>query len=187
IGAVAMPLSVTATRQECVGAARKAGIAGVVARAELAGMAREVVASVRPEGALPVFVAGGEGDWSIEALERTAPAGRPGLAGDTPALYLLSSGTTGRPKIVPHTHAELLADGHRTSAAWALAPDDIVFDMLPGNFAMGLLLGLTNALHAGATTVYWSDPRPLVLARRALLDALIAERVTMLGAVPAMY
>ncbi|HHY48738.1 MAG TPA: acyl--CoA ligase, partial [Alphaproteobacteria bacterium] len=134
-----------------------------------------------------VFLAGGAGDWSIETLERTAPARLPMLAGDTAALYLLSSGTTGLPKIVPHTHAELLADGRRTSTAWGLAPDDIVFDMLPGNFAMGLLLGLTNALEAGATTVYWSDPRPLVLARRALLDALIAEKVTVMGAVPAMY
>jgi long-chain acyl-CoA synthetase len=109
------------------------------------------------------------------------------IAGEAVAIYLLSSGSTGLPKIVPHTHAELLADARRTSTAWAITPDDIAFDMLPSNFAMGLLMGLTNVPQAGGSVVYWNDARPLTLMRGKLLETLIGERVSFMGAVPAMY
>jgi len=187
IGAIAMPLGLTATRSECSSAARKAGAAALIASADLAELGRQVAEDAGGTRHLPVFVAGGAGDFSLGALERAAPIRLPRLDGRTPGLYLLSSGSTGLPKVVPHTHAQLLADGRRTGAAWRLTPDDVVFDMLPGNFAMGLLLGAMDAAEAGATTVYWSDPRPLVLARRDLLAALAAEKITVMGAVPAMY
>lgn len=187
IGAIAMPLGLTATRSEYAAAARKARISAVVSRPDLAGVGRQIVEDMGGSKPPPVFVSGDDGAFSMSALQRAAPGQLPRLAGDTPALYLLSSGSTGLPKVVPHTHAELLADGRRTSRAWQLTPDDIVFDMLPGNFAMGLLLGALDAAEAGATTVYWNDPRPLVLARRSLLETLAAERATVIGAVPAMY
>lgn len=187
LGAIAMPLGLTATRSECALAGRKARIAALIVRADLAELGEQVARDVGGRRPLPVFTSGDEGDFTIGALERTAPVRLPEIDGGAPALYLLSSGTTGLPKIVPHTHAELLADARRTSAAWRLTPDDVVFDILPGNFAMGLLLGATDAAEAGATTVYWSDPRPLALARRHLLEALVAEKATMMGAVPAMY
>jgi long-chain acyl-CoA synthetase len=129
----------------------------------------------------------GEGELSPAVLSRTAPINLPRLAADLPALYLTSSGSTGLPKIVPHTQGELLADARRMSTAWRLTADDVVINILPGNFAMGLLLGATGAAEAGASTVYWSDPRPFVLARQSLLEVLVAERITLMGAVPAMY
>lgn len=187
IGAIAMPLGLATTRSECARAARKASIKALIVRADLTELAQQVAEDLGETRPLPTFVAGGGDDHSIESLERTPPIRLPKLDGHTPALYLLSSGSTGLPKIVPHTHAELLADGRRTSAAWRLTPDDIVFNILPGNFAMGLLLGAMDAAAAGATTVYWTDPRPLVLARRSLVEALIAEKATVFGAVPAMY
>jgi acyl-CoA synthetase (AMP-forming)/AMP-acid ligase II len=187
LGAIAMPLSITATRSEATAAARKAGVTAVVSALEVSALASHIADALGGAPPPPVFVAGESGDWSLGELERTPLARLPTLPADTPALYLLSSGSTGLPKVVPHTHGELLADARRTSAAWRLTPEDRVFDMLPGNFAMGLLLGATNAVEAGATTVYWSDSRPLVLARGALLEALRAERITVMGAVPTMY
>lgn len=59
--------------------------------------------------------------------------------------------------------------------------------MLPSNFAMGLLLGLTDAAEAGASIVYWQDPRPLMFSRGAVLEAIAANRVSFYGAVPAMH
>lgn len=187
IGAIAMPLGTNATLSECTALAQKAGAVAVIVRNELAELGTRVAASVGRMRPPQVFVAAGEGDFSLSSLERTAPITLPKLGGNAPALYLASSGSTGLPKIVPHTHAELLADARRMSAAWRLTPDDIVINILPGNFAMGLLLSATGAVEAGATTVYWSDPRPLVLARRTLLEVLNAEEVTVMGAVPAMY
>lgn len=185
IGAIAMPLGTGATRAEIHAAAAKAGATALIATPALARLAAEVAGLLPPPA--PVFISGEAGDFGLAQLERTPPGALPSLPGTTPALYLLSSGSTGLPKIVPHSHAELLADGRRTSTAWQLTPDDRVFDMLPANFAMGLLLGAIDALEAGASTIYWSDPRPLALARRALLETLQRERITMMGAVPAMY
>lgn len=187
IGAIAMPLGTTATLSECTGLAQKAGTVALIVSSEHAELGTQVAASLGRSRPPQVFVAGGEGDFSLGALERNAPITLPRLEGNAPALYLASSGSTGLPKVVPHTHAELLADARRMSTAWRLTPDDTVINILPGNFAMGLLLGVTGALEAGATTVYWSDPRPLVLARRTLLEVLVAEGVTVMGAVPAMY
>ncbi len=184
IGAIAMPLGTTATLSECTALAQKAGAVALIVRNELTELGTQVAASV---GGMRVFVAAGEGDFSLGTLEHAAPITLPRLEGNTPALYLASSGSTGLPKIVPHSHAELLADARRMSTAWRLTPDDTVINILPGNFAMGLLLGVTGAAEAGATTVYWSDPRPLVLARWALIEVLVAEGVTVMGAVPAMY
>lgn len=180
IGAIAMPLSPTATRAEAATAVRKASAKAIVAQAESLALAADVVAELgRP---LPVF-----GPDEIAVLSKTQPGTLPQLGPDTPAIYFSSSGSTGLPKLVPHTQGQLLADARRTSAAWRITADDVVFDMLPSNFAMGLLLGLTDAAEAGATIVYWQDPRPLMFARGAVLEAIAANRVTFFGAVPAMH
>lgn len=188
IGAIALPLSTAATTEECLWAVRKARAGTLIVRPELAGLAARVADMAGGPDALAVLTSGGvEDDASIARLERSTPGALPELGGDAPALYMLSSGSTGLPKIVPHTHAELLADARRTSGAWRLQPDDVVFNMLPGNFAMGLLLGAMDAAEVGATIVYWNDARPLMLARGALAEAIASERVTVMGAVPAMY
>ena len=188
IGAVALPLSTAITAEECLSAMRKAGARTLIARPELAELAARVAGVAGGSRPLTGLISGGAADdMSIATLERSAPGTLPVLGGEAPALYMLSSGSTGLPKIVPHTHAELRADARRTSDAWQLQPDDVVFNMLPGNFAMGLLLGAMDAVEAGATIVYWNDKRPLVLARGALAEAIAGERVTVMGAVPAMY
>lgn len=187
IGAIAMPLSTSATAAEYAATARLAGVRAVISDRDLGAVVTALAADLGGVSALPVFLSGAGDDWSLDVLARTPPISPAPIAGETMALYLLSSGSTGLPKIVPHSHAELLADGRRTSTAWQLTPDDVVFDMLPANFAMGLLLGAMDALAAGASTVYWNDPRPLVLARRSALETIAAEKVTVMGAVPAMY
>jgi long-chain acyl-CoA synthetase len=179
LGAIAMPLGLTATRAELATLAGKTGLAAVVATPALRAIAEALIADTAPTARLFLSTA-------LPELER-APTALPKLAADTPALYLFSSGSTGLPKIVPHTHSELLADGTRTSAAWDLQPDDIAINILPPNFAMGFLMGVTNVMSRGATTFYWSDPLPLALSRRKLLEAMVRQKVTMMGAVPAMY
>ncbi|WP_040801610.1 class I adenylate-forming enzyme family protein [Nocardia higoensis] len=178
IGAIAMPMGVTATRSELATLARKTGLAAVIATPGRAAAAEMLIADTAP--GMPLLL--------TDALpEGTANAQLPKLPGDTTALYLFSSGSTGSPKVVPHTHAELIADAERAGTAWDLQPDDIVLDILPGNFAMGFMLGATQAVARGATTLYWSDPLPLALSRKKLLDTMVGERVTFMGAVPAMY
>lgn len=178
IGAIAIPLGVTATRAELASLVQKTGLKAAVSTPGLTAAAEMLIADAAP-GA-PLFL--------TSALpEASATVRLPKLPADTTALYLFSSGSTGLPKVVPHSHAELIADGERTSTAWDLQPDDIAIDILPGNFAMGFLMGVTNVAARGATTLYWSDPLPLALSRKKLLDTMARERVTFMGAVPAMY
>lgn len=179
LGAIAMPLGLAATHAELAGLAGKTGLAAIVAAPPHLDAAAALIAAVAP--AAPLFSTAALAD-----IER-APARLPELPGTTPALYLFSSGSTGLPKIVPHTHAELIADGERTSGAWVMQPDDILVNILPPNFAMGFLMGVMDTLCGGGTTLYWRDPLPLALSRRKLLEAMAARRVTIMGAVPAMY
>lgn len=179
IGAVAMPLGLTATRTELASLAAKTGLFAVIAAPAFQKAAAAMIADVAP--AAPLLLT----DQFAEI--ESAPTALPKLDPTAPALYLFSSGSTGLPKIVPHTHAELVADGLRTSSAWELQGDDIAVNILPPNFAMGFLLGVIDVVSRGASTVYWSDPLPLTLSRRKLLEIMVRDRATFMGAVPAMY
>ena len=180
IGAIAMPLGTTATRAELAGLARKSGLAAVFASPAHRAAAEHLIADVAPNA--PLFLT-----IDLATLEQATTTALPKLSANTPALYLSSSGSTGLPKIVPHTHAALIADGVRTSTAWDLQPNDVVINILPSNFAMGFMLGAMDALTRSATTFYWSDPLPLALSRRKLIEAMARHKVTFVGAVPAMY
>ena len=182
IGAIAAPLSPLAPLGELTTMARKAEIGAVIARQELA----ETAARLLPQGA-PVFLTGDAGPRAIEVLARTAlrPLRPPSAA--TCALYLFSSGSTGIPKVVPHTHGEMLANARATAADFALRPDDLVFNNLPGNHAMGFYNSVFEVPEVGASTLYFADPAPLLLARRRLLQTLAGERVTILPAVPFVF
>jgi long-chain acyl-CoA synthetase len=179
IGAIAMPLGLTATRAELSALATTTGLRAVIAAPAFHGMAEALIADVAP-GALLLSAD------RLAEIER-APVSLPAIAPTDAALYLFSSGSTGLPKVVPHTHGELVADGIRTSAAWDLQPDDVAVNILPPNFAMGFLLGVIDVVSRGASTVYWNDPLPLALSRRKLLEAMVGHGVTFMGAVPAMY
>lgn len=118
-------------------------------------------------------------DWRDNAPELALPD-LP--APDTVALHLYTSGTTGTPKAVMHSHATILS----VRQAWMeqglrwrnWQPGDVNLLTLP----LGHVGGLGNALigmHSGATTVIHREFQPA-----AVLDAIAHERVTKLFAVP---
>jgi acyl-coenzyme A synthetase/AMP-(fatty) acid ligase len=85
-------------------------------------------------------------------------------AGDTPphvridpvrdlAALPYSSGTTGLPKGVELTHANLVANARQSQAAVGFTPDDVVVGVAPFFHAMGQNLILPCSLRAGATVV----------------------------------
>ena len=75
-----------------------------------------------------------------------------GAATDLAALPY-SSGTTGLPKGVELTHANLVANARQTQAAVGFTPDDVVVAVAPFFHAIGLNLILPCSLRAGATLV----------------------------------
>ena len=79
-----------------------------------------------------------------------SPLDVPGPGPDDDALFVFSSGTTGMPKAVRHTHGALTTAAAQWSAALGLGPDDRFQIATPPAHILGLL-NLLAAAHAGAT------------------------------------
>ena len=69
------------------------------------------------------------------------------------ALVLHTSGTTGRPKMVPLTHSNLCASAHNIGAALELQPADRCLNVMPLFHIHGLLAGVLSSLAAGASVI----------------------------------
>jgi acyl-CoA synthetase (AMP-forming)/AMP-acid ligase II/acyl carrier protein len=84
----------------------------------------------------------------------TAPTTRHGLAkADDVALLLFTSGTTARPKLVPLTHANLIASARAIESALQLTPNDRCLNIMPLFHIHGLVGGLLASLMNGGSVV----------------------------------
>jgi len=129
---------------------------------------RELIVLGEADGATPVAA----------LLDHGAPA--PGAA-DPAAVALLpySSGTTGLPKGVMLTHANLVTSVRQLGTGVRLTPDDTTVALAPFYHVMGFVVSLAVPLAAGATVV--TMPR-FDLAR--FLALVQRHRVTFLAVVP---
>jgi 2,3-dihydroxybenzoate-AMP ligase len=98
------------------------------------------------------------------------------------ALFLLSGGTTGLPKLIPRTHADYLYNAREAAAVCALGAGSRILIVLPTehNFALACP-GLLGALLAGATAVLSQDTRAADLA-----TTISREQITHLPCVPTL-
>ncbi len=98
------------------------------------------------------------------------------------ALILYTSGTTGKPKGVVLTHANVEAQVRCLVAAWEWRARDRILHLLPLNHVHGIVNVLTCALWAGATC----EMLPKFDAD-ATWDVLATGRLTLFMAVPTVY
>jgi malonyl-CoA/methylmalonyl-CoA synthetase len=108
---------------------------------------------------------------------------RPGDARETEdreALLLFTSGTTGEPKLVSHTHQSVFDGVHVLATAWGFSPDDILVHMLPLHHLHGICVALLQCFLSGARTRLL--PR---FDAPAVVDACVGASVLM--GVPTQY
>mmetsp|Transcript_1866 Transcript_1866/g.3215 ORF Transcript_1866/g.3215 Transcript_1866/m.3215 type:complete len:241 (+) Transcript_1866:2611-3333(+) len=100
---------------------------------------RAVIAKVGPSG--------------LQCLDPTlnGTAALPALNADDHALLMYTSGTTGKPKGVVHSHSSLLAGGWTPAMAHALTPQDRGFCVLPVYHINGLCVTMMGALVSGGS------------------------------------
>jgi acyl-CoA synthetase (AMP-forming)/AMP-acid ligase II/acyl carrier protein len=69
------------------------------------------------------------------------------------ALVLLTSGTTGRPKLVPLTHTNICSVAHNIRVALGLVESDRCLNVMPLFHAHGLIIAMLSSLAAGGSVV----------------------------------
>ena len=79
----------------------------------------------------------------------------------SPALLLVSGGTTGAPKLIPRTHDDYVYNVTASAELCGLTANDVYLVALPAahNFPLACP-GLLGAMSVGATTVFTTDPSP---------------------------
>jgi len=109
------------------------------------------------------------------------PAGPPPPADPaSPALLLVSGGTTGTPKLIPRTHDDYVFNAMASAELCRLVADDVYLVVLSAGHNFPLACpGLLGAMTVGATTVFGTDPSP-----EAAFAAIARHGVTVTALVP---
>jgi malonyl-CoA/methylmalonyl-CoA synthetase len=171
-GAVALPANPKFTRDEMRHVLADSGARVAVVGRE----ARPVVESLRDE--LPELRAVVDDCDAWDAPE--SRYGAPEVAAEDPCLILYSSGTTGRPKGVVHTHANLASSLRALQACWRFTPDDVLVNALPLFHIHGLSFATHLSLLSGGRLIVEDTFHP-----RRTLD--VIGRSTVFMAIPTFY
>ena len=111
-----------------------------------------------------IFVDGEPGpfeSWS-ELADFDGPMGdRAPVDPNTPALLLVSGGTTGLPKLIARTHNDYLYNATACAQAYGLTGDDVYLVALPAGHNFPLACpGILGSMTVGAPSVFTTDPSP---------------------------
>ena len=177
VGATAVPLAPTLAGPELAGIA---AIADPVA-AFAGGTSRTTLRTLAADR-WPVVALDADSGSSLAEAEATGePLDPVEVPGSATAVLAFTSGTTGRPKGVPLSHANLLSSIRAAMLAWRWNAEDVLLHALPlshqhglGGVHATLLAGSRAVIHAGFD------------AARLAADV-EDERATVLFAVPAIY
>jgi acyl-CoA synthetase (AMP-forming)/AMP-acid ligase II len=167
-GVLVAPLDPTAPLAEMAASARRLGLRSLVVGAGQAG----------PDG-LETWHAG---RWDLRRLAgQEAPLSALPDAPRAVAALMASSGTTGSPKIIPLTDAQLTTTAGTVARELRLTPAERGYSPLPLFHINGLVVGVLSALVAGSTIVVERQ-----FSRSAFWSTVERRAVTWLNLVPAM-
>lgn len=99
-----------------------------------------------------------------------------------PALFLLSGGTTGIPKLIPRTHNDYVYNSKLASSVCGIRDGDVLLDVLPIGHNLPLACpGLQGFLYRGCSVVLHTSTAP-----EEIFPLIEKYRVTHIHAVPAL-
>jgi 2,3-dihydroxybenzoate-AMP ligase len=122
---------------------------------------------------------------SIRKLIAKSVSRRPHFRADPfdVALFLVSGGTTGLPKLIPRTHADYVYNARAMNEVCEVVPTTVFLLAIPVSHNFGLAApGLMGTLLANGTVVLLESAAP-----DDVLAAIERERVTCMPGVPALY
>ncbi len=128
---------------------------------------------------------GGEqpGVLSFDALTRSATPTLPSFDPAThPAVFLYTSGTTGRPKGCMLSHHNLVSNSKQSESAFAINNQDVMLAVLPLFHAFAATACMHLVLRAGAAMSILEKFTP-----GGVMETIEHHRVTILPAVPSMF
>lgn len=119
---------------------------------------------------------------TLEEIHASSPGTTAEVSADRRAMMLYTSGTTGRPKGVVTTHANITAQIRALVDAWGWSSDDRILLTLPLHHLHGILNVVSCALWSGA--VCEMHPR---FEAEATWDRIRSGDLTLYMAVPTIY
>ena len=132
---------------------------------------------------VPIFevVCDNAGKVSLSPERKFAPKQ---VNGDDVTLILFTSGTTGEPKSVPLTHANLIASVKNIAATYKLTDKDSTLTIMPLFHMHGLMASLFATLGTGGVAVMPSGGK---FAASSFFSELVENQCTWFTAVPTMH
>ncbi|MBX3580448.1 MAG: acyl--CoA ligase [Rhizobiaceae bacterium] len=107
------------------------------------------------------------------------------LGPDSPALTLMTSGTTGRPKGIVHTQRSLAARLALNVGAIGRTDLERSLCVLPLHFGHGLIGNILTVLAAGGTLYLW--PQPSIDEMRGFGSLVDSQRISFMSSTPAFW
>ena len=176
------PLNTAYTADEYEFYLRDLGTKALITREGVTPAAEEVAARL----GIPILQCekeiGAPGRFTLDLSRADARATDGPLDADTVALYLYTSGTTSKPKLVPLRHRNLVASAANMARTLELSASDRCLNLMPLFHIHGLMGGLLAPLGAGGSTVC-----PPSLQPGKFIRWMEATQPTWYTAVPTMH
>lgn len=175
IGAICVPVSAKYKSGELSHYVSYSGAKFILTTPDLAEVAKDLDSNIQA-----VVVKGDGADWNIGINKEEKFELNENTSQTDKAIYLFSTGSTGVPKCVARSHANLLAlaENHTATVGWDI--DDKILFVIPVShtYAFGNLI---SALKIGAAVYMLED-----FNRKSVVDTILENNISIFPAVPFM-
>jgi benzoate-CoA ligase family protein len=183
-GIIPIPLNVLAPAREFEFIIRHSECAGLVYASEFAGEIQTALRACSWRPKVAICLEGNEDSMAARARHGSPDLRAAPTRADDDCYCLYSSGTTGQPKCVIHTHGDIIVICQLYSVeVLGAQEDDIIFSVPRLFFAFGLGVTMTAPLWVGATAVL-DARRP---SPETVIEVFRRFRPTIFAAVPTFF